>query len=446
MRTDFLKKVEMTISKYKMAEKSERLLVGLSGGADSAALLLCLKELGYNVSACHVNHCLRGEESDRDELFCVKLCESENIHIEVRSINVTEYCKANSLSTEEGARILRYKALSEIPADKICTAHNLNDCLETTIFNLSRGSGLKGLCSIPPVRDSIIRPLINCTREEIEEYLSVKGQSFITDSTNLSDDYSRNKIRHKVIPVLQDINSSLLKTYGNSLDFLREDNAYLEKLADSAFGSCKTQDGYCCQQISDLEYPIRRRVIMRVLSENSIDISSDKISETEKLLVDGGKYNIKGDTFLVVSRGYLRVLNGCDFGQFDVSEQISVPVNGVVNWFDRNFVFEVIEIDGKFENVHKMFANSCLDYDKIKGEIVLRQRIQGDKIRLVNRDFTSDVKKLLKQAFPIEKRKGAFLLADSDGIVFVEKFGAAERVKIDSSTRRVLVFKENENE
>ena len=149
MKIDLLKKAEATIRKYNMANKSERLLVGLSGGADSAALLLCLKKLGYDICACHINHCLRGAESDRDENFCVQLCKANDIYIEVRRIDVTGYCRENSLSTEEGARILRYKAFSEIKADKICTAHNLNDCLETTVFNLARGSGLKGICSIP---------------------------------------------------------------------------------------------------------------------------------------------------------------------------------------------------------------------------------------------------------------------------------------------------------
>ena len=140
MKSELAAKVERTIRKFHMAEKGERLLVGLSGGADSAALLLCLNELGYDVSACHVNHCIRGEEADRDQHFCERLCEGLGIGITVRRVDVPAYCRANPVSEEEGARLLRYNALQEISADKICTAHNLDDCLETTLFNLARGA------------------------------------------------------------------------------------------------------------------------------------------------------------------------------------------------------------------------------------------------------------------------------------------------------------------
>ena len=156
-----LNKVAKTIEKYDMIKKGERILVGLSGGADSVSLLLCLRELGYsNISACHINHQLRGDESFRDENFCIELCRSLDIPLQVHRINVREYCEKNSVSLEEGARKLRYDIFSQSNCDKTATAHSLSDCFETMLFNLIRGTGLKGLCSIPPVRDNIIRPLI----------------------------------------------------------------------------------------------------------------------------------------------------------------------------------------------------------------------------------------------------------------------------------------------
>lgn len=446
MKIDLLKKAEATIRKYNMANKSERLLVGLSGGADSAALLLCLKKLGYDICACHINHCLRGAESDRDENFCVQLCKANDIYIEVRRIDVTGYCRENSLSTEEGARILRYKAFSEIKADKICTAHNLNDCLETTVFNLARGSGLKGICSIPPVRDNIIRPLIECSRAEIEDFLAQEGQTFVTDSTNLEDEYSRNKIRHNVLPVLEKINPMLLKTYGKSLEYLRADSSFLEDTADKAYEDCKTADKksgkpyYDCCKANELDKAVRRRVIMRMLRDNGAEVSADKICEIEDISQNGGKINIKESLFAVSRNGYLYFLTDEQLTAQPLSEPVNVPENGEVIWHGRTITFKLIEIDGKFENVNKMFANSCLDYDKIKGEIVIRQRIIGEKIQLVNRSFNSDVKKLMKEAFPVDKRNSALLLADSEGAVFVEGFGAADRVRVGRDTVRVLTF------
>lgn len=436
---NFLDKVQNTIEKYKMAEKSQHLLIGLSGGADSAALLLCLYHLNYKISACHINHCLRGSESDRDEEFCRRLCEKLGINLEVRRINVTEYCQANSLSTEEGARILRYKAFQEFECDKICTAHNLNDCFETLIFNLARGSGLKGIASIPPVRDKIIRPMIECSRQEIEDFLSEIEQNYVTDSTNLQVEYSRNKIRHKVLPVLSDINPSLMKTFGATLDYLREDSNFLEKNADKAFDEVKKKNGYSCVKITELDYSIRRRVIMRILSEQGITVSADKIADIEFLAKSDGKINVKENCFAISRNGIIKFEKKLNHV---VIPPVIINPDCVVEWLGRSIKFEILKIEGSYENVNKKFANSCLDYDKIKGEIVLRQRFPGDKIQLVSRDFKSDVKKLVKQAFNADNRDGTVILSDNEGVIMLERYGAANRVKIDEDTRFALVFSE----
>ena len=439
MKSELAAKVERTIRKFHMAEKGERLLVGLSGGADSAALLLCLDELGYDVSACHVNHCIRGEEADRDQHFCERLCEGLDIGIIVRRVDVPAYCRANPVSEEEGARLLRYNALQEISADKICTAHNLDDCLETTLFNLARGSGLKGIASIPPVRENIIRPLIECSRADIEAYLAERGQDFVTDSTNLLDEYSRNKLRHKVVPVLREINPSLMETFAKTLGFLREDSAFLEKTADKAFEESIIGDGFSRKTIRGLDYPLRRRVIMRILAKNDIGISQDKIELIEQLVNNGGKASVKSECFAYTKSDVLYIYNENSRPKSDEDEVVIRP-DTVIIWQNRHICFKIIEIDGKFENVNKKFANSCLDYDKIKGVIVLRKRRAGDKIRLVGRSFNSDVRVLMKQTFPAHKRDGAVILADDEGVVLAEGSGAAERVKIDDNTRRVLVF------
>ncbi len=439
MKSELAAKVERTIRKFHMAEKGERLLVGLSGGADSAALLLCLDELGYDVSACHVNHCIRGEEADRDQHFCERLCEGLGIGIIVRRVDVPAYCRANPVSEEEGARLLRYNALQEISTDKICTAHNLDDCLETTLFNLARGSGLKGIASIPPVRGNIIRPLIECSRADIEAYLAERGQDFVTDSTNLLDEYSRNKLRHKVVPVLREINPSLMDTFAKTMGFLREDSAFLEKTADKAFEESIIGDGFSRKTIRGLDYPLRRRVIMRILAKNDIGISQDKIELIEQLVNNGGKASVKSKCFAYTKSDVLYIYSENNRPK-SAEDEVVIRPDTVIIWQNRHICFKIIEIDGKFENVNKKFANSCLDYDKIKGVIVLRKRRAGDKIRLVGRSFNSDVRVLMKQAFPAHKRDGAVILADDEGVVLAEGSGAAERVKIDDNTRRVLVF------
>lgn len=240
-----LDKIASTILKYNMLVPGERVCVGLSGGADSVSLLFALKELGYKVFAVHVNHNLRGEESKRDENFCRSLCEKQGIELFVESVDVRGYCQENKLSCEEGARTLRYSAIDKhLNGCKLATAHNLNDCFETTLFNLVRGCGVNGLKGIPPVRGEIIRPLIAVTREEIEAYLAARCLEYVTDSTNLQDDCSRNILRLNVVPQLLRINPSLYKTYLKTLNVFEASDEYIRAQADEALE--KAESGNCC--------------------------------------------------------------------------------------------------------------------------------------------------------------------------------------------------------
>jgi len=196
--------VKRTISDYMMLETSENVLVALSGGADSTALLLSLRELGYPVRAFHLNHCLRGAESDRDEAFCRRLCEKLGVELTVERVDIA--AAAGDSAVEETARRIRYARLEHAAhGAKIAVAHNADDNLETMLFHLVRGTGAKGLTGIPPVRGRIIRPLIAVERSEIEAFLRERGQDFVTDSTNADTVYTRNRLRQEVVPVLREL-------------------------------------------------------------------------------------------------------------------------------------------------------------------------------------------------------------------------------------------------
>ena len=211
-------KVISTIKKYNMIKKGDSIVIGISGGADSVCLALVLNELKnefqLDLKAVHINHNLRGEESKRDMIFCKEFCEKLNIPIKIYDFDVSAMAKQQKLGVEEFARNLRYECFANQAGEngKIATAHNLDDVAETLIFNITRGTSVNGLASIPAKRENIIRPLIEVSRKEIEEYLASKCQRFVTDSTNLTDEYTRNKIRHNVIPVLKEINPSFLQS------------------------------------------------------------------------------------------------------------------------------------------------------------------------------------------------------------------------------------------
>ena len=435
-----LNKVVKTIEKYNMLQKSERVLVGLSGGADSVSLLLCLKRLGYNVTASHINHQLRGDESVRDEQFCIELCSKLGVEIFVHRIDVDKYCHQKGLSIEEGARKLRYSIFDKIECDKIATAHTLSDCLETSLFNFARGTGLKGLCSIPPVRNNIVRPLIECTRQEIENFLKNENTGFVTDSTNLQNDYSRNKLRHLVIPVLEDINPSLLSTYYKTLENLKSDEQYLDLQTDKLLCDALSDTGYKAEMLNNAHDSVKNRAIAKILSQNGLRYSYDRIIEISNILKNEGKINLQRNVYAVCKDGRFYIENTPETKTIQLIS-IQIDFNKQYDFGGKKINFEIIGICDSNENVHKKFANICCDYDKIIGKTFLRNRRNGDKITLCNRSFESSVKKLFNSTVPLSMRDKTAILEDDNGIFFIEGFGCADRVKIDQNTKHILICK-----
>ena len=215
-------------------------LVALSGGADSVALLLCLKELGYRVEAVHCNFNLRGEESLRDEQFCEELCQRENIPLHKVHFDTQAYADLHKVSIEMAARELRYRYFFQLKealgADGVCVGHHKEDSVETILINLVRGTGLSGLMGIRPRNHDVIRPLLCVTRQEIEDYLRQQAVSFVTDSTNLIDDVVRNKIRLNVLPQLSEINPSVTDAILTTSNHLSEVDAIVQESLKTALG------------------------------------------------------------------------------------------------------------------------------------------------------------------------------------------------------------------
>ena len=238
--------VKNTIERYSMINKGDTVIAAVSGGADSVALLYVLyslkDELGFSLAACHVNHNLRGEESDSDERFVRRMCRFLDIPLYTASIKVNDLRQKHD-SLEECARRLRYEFFESISKDRlIATAHTASDNCETILINMVRGTALSGICGIPAKRDNIIRPLLYNTREDIELYCSENCLDYVTDSTNLSDDYTRNRIRHKVVPLLKEINPSLFSAISRLSQSVSDDDRYLDKIASELMEKARTAD------------------------------------------------------------------------------------------------------------------------------------------------------------------------------------------------------------
>ncbi len=415
MKDNFVKSADKVL---RLTERGSTVYAGLSGGADSVCLLLLLKELcpqyGLSLEAIHIDHCLRGAESDRDREFCTELCRRENIPLTVFRVDVRSYSAEKGLSTETAARELRYARFREAAGRSgyIATAHNLNDNAETVLLNMTRGTGLRGLCGIPPVRGNIIRPLLEISRAEIEDFLTERGQGYVTDSTNLTDDYSRNRIRHSVLPVLMSINSGLLGNIAAMTASLREDEYCLENIGGNDFAA------------------VRKRRIAALFRENGITVNRDRLERTDRVLTSGGKAHICGDIYAFTENGILKTE---EIIHDENAENFAVPLReGEIPFAgNRTVCVEKIKISG----VHKYLTNDLIDCDKIIGGAVLRTRREGDRIMLPGEDFHRKLRKLYNsRKVPPHRRDTAAVIADSEGIIWAEYCGVSARAACTADT------------
>ena len=284
MRTE--EKVFFCIEKYQMIPKNSHVIVGLSGGADSVCLLKLLKEYKkqqeFQLYAVHVNHHIRGEEAVRDEEFSKSVCQKLEVPFTVFHYDVPKLAGEEKLSLEEAGRNVRREAFEKVKKSIkmqgkkiIALAHHENDNAETVLHNLMRGSGAAGLGGIRPVsgeKDSYIRPLLFVKRAEIEKYLKGQGISWVTDSTNEETEYTRNKIRHQIIPVMEEINPQAVSCIGRAAENMWKIEEYLQEQTDILYGKYvkETGDMFCIKKECFLEKEIMQSyLIMRVLEEAS---------------------------------------------------------------------------------------------------------------------------------------------------------------------------------
>ena len=410
---------------------ADNITVALSGGADSVALLhaLCtLKDkLKINISAAHLNHMIRGDEALRDENFVKQLCGDMNVPLICESIDVPAYAEKNRLSIETAAREVRYAFFERINTGVVATAHTASDNLETVLFNLARGTGLNGLCGIPPKRSIYIRPLILVTRDEVEAYCAENGLSYVTDSTNLSDDYTRNRIRHTVIPVLKSVNPSAEKTVARTVVSVREDEEFLNACADN-YLSANFKDGFLTVD-SAVPPSVLKRAIKKYAEYIVPDLRLDSLhlNSIYSVSVNGGRTSLPCDCIAEAKNGRLSVKNNLSNGKKTVFN-VSTAVKD--NTFFKNG-----------EKVNNLLLNNSIDCDKIVGESVLRTRLPGDSVRLAGRGCTKTLKKLMNELkIPNELRDSVPVLADDDGVIWVYGAGTASRCAVNEKTEKVMII------
>ncbi|MFR3991220.1 MAG: tRNA lysidine(34) synthetase TilS [Angelakisella sp.] len=268
-------------------------LSGVSGGADSVALLrlsaVLREEYRWELIVCHIHHGLRGAEADRDEQFVGELARQLGLPYAVRHIDAAALALENHLSVEEAGRDARYAFFAETAGEggRVATAHTLDDTIETVLMNLIRGTGLHGLCGIPRIRGNIVRPLLDVTRAEVEEYLALLGQPYCTDSTNLSDDYTRNRVRHDILPRLRELNPNFTGAMARMLPQLAAQWGLTEQLAESAARRLQgaVAGGTLDRQgLLALPEPVCDRLLLRLLEQHGLPRSAAVLARMKETL------------------------------------------------------------------------------------------------------------------------------------------------------------------
>lgn len=418
-------KIEKAISDFSMLENGDRVIVALSGGADSVALLHALNSIKekYNITlyACHLNHNIRGEEAMRDEAFVKRLCESLNIELFLRSVDVVKTAKTEKISLELCGRNCRYEfflELSERLDAKVATAHTSSDNVETVIYNIARGTSLNGLCGIKAKRDYLIRPLIYCSREEVERYCEINSLEFVTDSTNLSDDYTRNNIRHNAVPVLKGINSDLSKAVERMCGTLRDIKEYLDKISIEEINEAKTEFGYDCRKLLSLDKAVLNNCITLIAKESGADLSFSSVELIVSAMQSFGCVDLTDNKRAVCKQGVLRIVD------------LSVEKDGA-EFFETEFLnSDIAQFVSKEElkNVNKKLFNNCINCDIITRDTVYRTKREKDTFTFYDRGVTKSLKKLLNEMkIPAEKRSSVKVVANGSTVLWLEGVGVSKQ-------------------
>ena len=382
--------MERTVYRYirdnDLLSPGDELTVALSGGADSVALLWVLRSLAprleIRLRAAHFHHGIRGGEADRDAEFCRRLCAEWEIPFSLGRGDAPARAAKTGESLEEAARVLRYAYLLEAAPGKLATAHNADDNAETVLLHLLRGSGPRGLGGIPPRRDRIVRPLLSCTRAEIEALLAREGLPHVEDSSNAADNCLRNRLRHQVMPLLRAENPNLTAALGRSAALIRAEDEYLAGLAARAAAESRAGEGWSCERLLALNPVLRRRVLVSALWSLGVENPSAVcVRSLEELLRAGPSARLDLPDGLQARREYDRLLLGGAAEPAPLPElSLRIPGDTVLPGEQGRIRCFVTKNSNFCKKNLTTFAIKCDMIGTL--ELRVRGRLPGDRLRL----------------------------------------------------------------
>ena len=432
--------IENYINRLQLLKTKDKIIVGLSGGADSVALLHVLHNLGYTCLAAHCNFHLRGEESNRDEQFAADFTTSLNLPFVKQDFDTQNFAKKQGISIEMAARDLRYRWFAELKeshrAEVIAVAHHRDDSVETLLLNLIRGTGIKGLTGIQPRTGNLVRPLLCVSKKEILQYVQTENLPFVTDSSNEEDEWVRNKIRLQVIPLLETINPSVREAITQTMDNLNETLKVYEPEIDKAIQSIYDEEQGSISIPLLKTFPSPEAILFELLKNYGFgkeviwEIHAAMDSQPGKIFHAQAYYVVKDrDKFLLSpfireeEKEYLIHAN---------ETFLESPVRLKINLQSNE---PALEID---KNTH----TACLDYDKLQFPLTLRKWKTGDKFMpLGMKNFQKLSDFFTNHKFSKIQKEKTWILASGKEIVWIVNHRIDDRYKVDSGTKKRYILK-----
>lgn len=446
-------KVLATIARHGLFPNEDPIVVAVSGGADSMALLHFLYTHNYALTVVHVNHGIRGEEARRDADFVRAVCEKWKIPFVLHAVNVPELAEKERCGLEECARRVRYKFLEEEALRRnawIATAHTASDQAETVILNLTRGSGSRGMCGIPYRRGKIMRPLLDCAREEIETYCIKNEIDYIVDSTNCDIRYARNRIRHRVLPELRQMNPRIEQAVVRLIGQMSEQENFITREAEKLLYCADRGAKWDTEVLGAAEKVICDKALLLLCDQfgTGRDTAEHHIEAIRTLLRKEGAVNLPGG-YRVICRNQCLSFQKPVQTKEKLTDICFQEIPEMICWGDRIFRFK-LEIPKNEENTQKVYKKSLyqsLNYDTISrlSNFTWRSRRAGDEFHPAGR-----CNKLLKKLFneskiPPEQRSDRAVFEADGEIIWVEGFGASETAWAKPGCPRLIIMEEKLN-
>lgn len=451
-------KVLSTIREYNLIQENDNIVVGVSGGPDSMALLYVLLEIkpliNFNIYVAHVNHGVRGEDAKSDQLFVEEIAKNLNLPYYTKNVNMIEYGKEKGISSEEAGRELRYgffrEIIDSVGSGKIAVAHNMNDQAETLIMRFLRGTGIDGLKGMDFKTKDIIRPILGIDRREIEAYIENNNIKTVLDKTNLEPIYSRNKVRLELIPYIEkNFNPNIINTLWRLSRIASMDSEFLEEYSEGRYNNIvKNQDkhsiildgGKLLQEDKSIQQRIIRIAIL-IINGSLQGITEVQISSVINLFLasnTGKEVHLSNNIIAKTSYGDLIIEKGVGEEASKYFYELRFPGLNALESIGYSFNIEIFPKDDGF-TMNKGKNIKCFDFDKVKGNLAVRNRLDGDRLIPFGMKGTKKLKDyFIDEKVPKEMRDKIPLIVDEENILWVVGYRTNDLYKVTKKTKRIL--------